>query len=59
MLRYNKLIEVEERIKKINSVTKESIETVVYKILKSKPTIASIGPIDNLETIDKIESRFS
>ena len=59
LLRYNKLIEVEERIKKINNVTKESIEKVVYKILKSKPTIASIGPIDNLETIDKIESRFN
>ena len=41
------------------NVTKESIEKVIAKTLKSKPTIASIGPINNLEKIDKIESRFN
>ena len=59
LIRFNKLIDVDERIKKINNVTKESIEKVIFKILRSKPTIASIGPIDNLDKIEKIESKFS
>ena len=59
LIRYNKLIDIDERIEKINNVTKESIEKVIAKTLKSKPTIASIGPINNLEKIDKIESRFN
>tara|TARA_Y100000590_G_scaffold423430_2_gene529312 strand:+ start:4004 stop:5257 length:1254 start_codon:yes stop_codon:yes gene_type:complete len=59
LIRYNKLIDIDERIEKINNVTKKSIEKVIAKTLKSKPTIASIGPINNLEKIDKIESRFN
>ena len=59
LLRFNKLIEIDERIKKIENVTKDSIERVIIKLLKSKPTVASIGPIKNLEVLEKIQSRFS
>ena len=59
LIRFDKLIDVEERIKKINQVSKESIEKVVKKLLSSNPTIASIGPIKNLETIKEIQSRLN
>ena len=44
---------------KINQVSKEMIEKVVKKLLSSNPTIASIGPIKNLETIKEIQSRLN
>ena len=54
-----KLIKIEETIEKIQNVTKSSIEKVANKLLSSKPTIASIGPIKNLETLDKVQYRFN
>ena len=59
LLRYGKLIDIEERIERINNVSKTSIEKISNKILSSKPTISSIGPIKELETLDKIENRFA
>ncbi|PPR45069.1 MAG: putative zinc protease [Alphaproteobacteria bacterium MarineAlpha5_Bin11] len=59
LLRYKRLIDNEEQIKSINEVSKKSIERVVKKLLNSNPTIASIGPVENLETIDKIKLRFN
>ena len=59
LLAYNRLIDIEELIEKLNNVTKESIERVVRKMLQSKVTIASIGPIKNLEKLENIQSRFN
>ena len=59
LLRYRKLIDIKERIEKINKVSKDSIENIAKKILSSKPTISSIGPITNLEKINKIKARFN
>ena len=59
MLRYGKLIDIDERIEKINKVSKESIEKVANKILSSNPTMASIGPIKNLEKLEKIKARIN
>ena len=58
LLAYNRLIDTEEKIEKLNNVTKESIERVVRKMLQSKLTIASIGPIKKLEKLENIQSRF-
>ncbi len=54
-----KLIKIEETIEKIQNVTKSSIEKAANKLLSSKPTIASIGPIKNLETLDKVQNRLN
>ena len=59
LFRYDKLIDIEERIEKINNVTKLSIKKVADKLLSSKPTISSIGPIKQLESLDKLQKRLS
>ena len=59
LLRYDKLIELQEKMEKINNVSKSSIEKIANKILLSKPTISSIGPIGNLETINQIKNRLN
>ena len=58
LLFYDRFIEIEEKVEKINNVSKESIKRVVRKMLQSKPTIASIGPIKKLEKLENIQSRF-
>ena len=59
LLRYDKLIDLQEKIEKIDKVSKSSIEKIANKLLISKPTISSIGPIRNLETIDQIKNRLN
>ena len=59
LFRNGKLIDMKERIEKINNVTKTSIEKVANKLLSSKPTISSIGPIKQLEYLDKIQNRLN
>ena len=50
MLHFGRIIPVSETISKINAVTKEDIQRVIRHILKSKPTIALIGPLDSVDT---------
>ena len=59
LFRHGKLIEVEETIKKIDNVTKSSIEIIAKRLLLSKPTISAIGPIQELESLDKIQNRLN
>ena len=54
-----KLIDIKETLEKIQNVSKSSIERVAKKLLASKPTIASIGPIKELESLDQIIKRFN
>ena len=53
-----KLIDIQEILEKINNVSRTSIEKVATKVLSSKPTISSIGPIKHLESLDKIQNRL-
>ena len=57
-MKNNRIIKVEEQLEKINKVSKESIQKVVTQMLSSNPTIASIGPINNLEKLENFRSRF-
>ena len=59
LLRFGKLIDINDRIKRIENVSKSSIEKISKKILSSNPTISSIGPIKELENLDKIKSRIN
>ena len=46
-------------MKKINQVSRESVERIAKQIVKGKMTISSIGPIKNLEKIEQIQSRIN
>ena len=54
-----KLINIEETLEKIKNVSKSSIEKAAKKLLSSKPTISSIGPIQQLEYLDNIAKRLN
>jgi predicted Zn-dependent peptidase len=54
-----KLINIEETLEKIKNVSKSSIEKAAKKLLSSKPTVSSIGPIQQLENLDNITKRLN
>ena len=58
-LMHNKLRSPEEFIAKIDAVQLEDLEKARTKILESNLTVSSIGPIENLESIDSIKRRLS
>ena len=59
LLCFNRVIEPEEITEKINNVTKETVQRIATNILKTPLTIASIGPIKKLESLDKIHNRLN
>ena len=59
LLCFNRVIEPEEITKKIDNVTKETVQRIATNILKTPMTIASIGPIKNLESLNKIHNRLN
>ncbi|MBI04920.1 MAG: peptidase M16 [Pelagibacteraceae bacterium] len=59
LLYHNRIIESDEIIKKIDNVTKETIQRIAKKTLSTNMTVSSIGPIGKLETIEKIQSRLN
>ena len=58
LLIHNRILETQEIINKINEVTNESIKRIANSILATPMTIASIGPIKKLESIDRIQKRI-
>ena len=43
-------------IQKINEVTKDDLHRCAVKMLKSKPSVASVGSLDGLPEFEEIES---
>ena len=58
-LMHNKVRSPEEFIAKIDAVQLEDLEKARTKILETNLTVSSIGPIENLETLDSIKRRLS
>ena len=58
-LMHNKIISHEEIISKIDAVQLEDLEKARLNILKSNITLSSIGPVQDLESLDSIKARFN
>ena len=56
---FNRVIEPPEILKKIDEVNIETVKHIAKKIVSRPITISSIGPIENLETLDKIQARLN
>ena len=56
---FNRVIEPPEILKKIDKVNIETVKRIAKKIVSRPITISSIGPIENLETLDKIQARLN
>ena len=49
---------VEDIIARINEVDIEGLENIAHKIFSSAPTLAALGPLNKLESFDKIKERL-
>jgi hypothetical protein len=46
-------------VARIEAVDQAAVRRVAHRLLKSKLTIAALGPIDELESIEKIAARLA
>jgi predicted Zn-dependent peptidase len=58
-LMHSKIISHEEIISKIDAVQLDDLERARLNILKSNITLSSIGPVQDLESLDSIKARFN
>ncbi len=58
-LMHSKIISHDEIISKIDAVQLEDLERARLNILKSNITLSSIGPVQDLESLDSIKARFN
>jgi len=59
LLVFNRIIDTNEIINNIDKVSLESVERIAKLIVSRPITISSIGPIEKLEMLDKIQSRLN
>ena len=50
---------IEEMTAKVEAVDKAAIEAVLARLLAGTPTVAAVGPLDNLESYEAITARFA
>ncbi|MFT8895632.1 MAG: pitrilysin family protein [Acetobacter sp.] len=56
---FGRLIPIAETVAKIDAVTPADICRVAAKIFSGQPTLASIGPIDGVMTLDTLQGRLA
>jgi predicted Zn-dependent peptidase len=54
-----KTFDVNEAIAKIDAITPEAITRAAKKIFSGRPTLAALGPLDRLESYEKISGRLT
>lgn len=59
LLAFKRPIAIDEVLKKIMAVTKEDIENTAAKLIKRKPILTALGPLDKLEDYKKIAARLA
>jgi predicted Zn-dependent peptidase len=59
LLVHNRLIPIEETIAKVDVVNKDKVQNFAKKLLANPLTLAGLGPLQHLESLDKIRSRLN
>jgi predicted Zn-dependent peptidase len=54
VLIYGRPLSAQEIIDKINAVSKEDLETLANKLFLTRPTLTTLGPIDNVMSFEKV-----
>jgi predicted Zn-dependent peptidase len=59
MLAFGRPIAIDEILKRLMVISKDDIETAAKKLLRHKPIVAALGPLDRLEDYKKIVKRLA
>jgi predicted Zn-dependent peptidase len=59
LLIYGRAIPVDEIVRKIDAVNAEDVARVAQRIFSGAPTVAAMGPLDGLESYEKLAARLA
>ena len=58
LLVYGRPVPTEEVVRKIDAVDLEAVRRVAARLRRNRPTVAALGPLDDLESYDRIAARL-
>ncbi len=58
LLVYGRPVPTEEVVRKIDGVDLEAVRRVAARLRKERPTVAALGPLEDLESYDRIAARL-
>ena len=58
LISYDRIVPVEEIVARIEAVDAGAIVRTTRRLFEGRPTIAAVGPVDGLESYDRIARRF-
>lgn len=59
LIHFGDIINIEDNIREIETLTLADIARAARRIFKSRPTLAGLGPLEKLETHEKITNRLA
>lgn len=58
LLTYGRLLPVEEIVSKVDAVDADQVRALAAQILRSPPTLASLGPVGRVDAVDRVRARL-
>lgn len=59
MITYNENVSIPDILESIATISVADLSRVAQKLFSGKPTLAALGPLDNLESYDKIQAKLA
>jgi predicted Zn-dependent peptidase len=59
LLAYGRPVPTSEVVRRINAVDLETVRRVAGQLSRSAPTVTALGPLDDLESYDRIAARLA
>ncbi len=59
VLHFNEILDIEDKLRKIDAVQIDDLHKIAEKILLSTPTLAALGPLEKLEKYDSISEKLA
>lgn len=59
LIHYGKVVDIPERLRRLEAVTVKDVQRVARDIFRSKPTLSALGPLGQLESYEQISARLA
>lgn len=59
LINFGEIIDIDQRIKAIESVTADDVRDCAARIFASTPTLASLGPVEKLDSYEHIKEKLA
>lgn len=59
LIHFDEILDLKDKLRRIETVTVKDIHAMARRIFITKPTLAALGPLEKLESFDKIKKRLA